>query len=250
MTSSDEAVNMSLDVTRDGIILVDHLQNPYFLPIISAIYDLDSMTMWRVERINGHIYAQRLDEWFMQHIDAYVYDDLPMFSRREIIEKHIERLTAHANHGSEHMQLRIASLKKVFYPSNTTVWSSPRRSCSQNRIFRLCQVGCVDGRQDNSKSEIGCLIGDRQLNHLVGDNSTTQVHLCFHTECGYINTAISLHKIFRAMKKGIDPNDRVTIERAQIFIGASDAQSDPGSPSNLDFVSCSRYTDKEAMDQP
>lgn len=194
---------MSLDVTRDGIILVDHNQQPYFLPIVSAIYDLDSMTMWRVERINTHFYAQRLDEWFQQNIDTCVYEDLPLFTRRDIIEKHIERLTAHANHGSEHMQLRIASLKKV---------------------------GCVDGRQDNSKSEIGCLIGDRQLNNLVGDNSTTQVHLCFHTECGYINTAISLHKIFRAMKKGIDPNDRVTIERAQIFIGPLSATK------LLDFV--------------
>jgi hypothetical protein len=149
--------------------------------------------MWRVERISGHIYAQRLDEWFSQHIDAMVYPEVPLFSRREIIEKHIDRLSAHANHGSEHMQLRQNNWKKV---------------------------GCVDGRQDNSKSEIGCLIGEKQLENLVSDNNTSKIRFVFHTECGYLVTAVSLHKIFRALKAGIDPTDSMTVERVRLFIGA------------------------------
>jgi hypothetical protein len=149
--------------------------------------------MWRVERISGHIYAQRLDEWFAQNIDAMVYPEVPLFFRREIIEKHIDRLSAHANHGYEHMQLRQNYLKKV---------------------------GCVDGRMDNSKSEIGCLIGEKQLENLVSDNNTTKIRFAFHTECGYLITAVSLHKIFRALKAGIDPQDTMTVDRARLFIGS------------------------------
>jgi len=125
------------------------------------------------------------------NIDNRVYPTLPMFPRRDIIQKHIERLTAHANHGSEHMQMRVNSNKKV---------------------------GCVDGRQDNSKSEIGCLIGEKQLENLLQDNNTLTVTLAFHTECGYIVTAVTLHKIFRALKASIDPQDALTMSRVQLFI--------------------------------
>jgi len=126
----DEAIGMSLDVTPLGIIVVDKNKKSHFIPVISAIYDLANMTLWRVERSDQHIFAQRMEVWLQTHLNALIYPTLPMFQRKDIILKHIARLVAHSNHGSEHMQMRHTQSKKV---------------------------GCVDGRQDNNKSEIGII---------------------------------------------------------------------------------------------
>lgn len=182
---------MSLDATQDGLILMDHRNERHFLPFVTAIYDSTNHTMWRVERVHGHIFAEKLDDWLRRNIDREVYPGLRMFGRREIVLKHIERLAEHALNSSESLTCRHHSIRKV---------------------------GCVDGRQDNNKSEIGCLIGDRQLEYLVSDKSTSDVLLAFHTECGYINTAISLHRFFHALRMGIDPSDTLTLHRATIFL--------------------------------
>jgi hypothetical protein len=186
-----EAIEMSLDVTPLGIIVIDHSGTPTFIPVINAIYDLTNMTLWRVDRSDSHIFAQRMEVWLQANIDVDIYSDMPMFSRKDIIRKHIDRLIAHSNHGSEHMQIRHTQTKKV---------------------------GCVDGRQDNNKSEIGSLIGERQMMNLMTDIKTNHIAIVFHTQCGYIGVAITLHKIFRAWRAGIPENDKITLGRAKLFI--------------------------------
>lgn len=86
------------------------------------------------------------------------------------------------------------------------------------RVNSVKRVGCVDGRQDNSKSEIGCLIGEKQLENLLQDNNTLTVILAFHTECGYITTAVTLNRIFRALKASIGPTDTLTMGGVVLFI--------------------------------
>jgi hypothetical protein len=186
-----EATDMSLDVTELGVIVVDHHDQAHIIPVICALYDLHNMTMWRVVREHHMIFAERLEQWFAKNIDTSVYPDLPLFRRKDVIRKHIERLTLHSGHGSEHLELRLSYYKKI---------------------------GCVDGRQDNHESELGSLIGEKDLAILCSDNHTSHISIAFHTECGYLNTAITLHKLFRALKNGIDPQDRVTMSRALLFI--------------------------------
>jgi hypothetical protein len=73
------------------------------------------------------------------------------------------------------------------------------------------QVGCVDGRQDNNKSDIGALISERQLMNLMTDNNTEAISIVFHTDCGYLVTAIAIHMLFKTMKECLDPKDAVTM---------------------------------------
>ena len=98
-----------------------------------------------------------MEEWLASHINYMIYPDFPLFRRKEVIYNHIERLVAHSSHGNEHLQLRYTTSKKV---------------------------GCVDGRQDNNKSDIGSLINFEQLRRLMSDNHTDKISIVFHTECG------------------------------------------------------------------
>jgi len=79
-------------------------------------------------------------------------------------------------------------------------------------------VGCVDGRQDNNESDIGSLIDNTQLMNIMCDNTTNSVQIVFHTDCGYIVTALILHRLFRAMKLSINPDDDITLRRVDLFI--------------------------------
>ncbi len=115
------------------------------------------MTLWRVERTSQGILAQRMEEYLALNINRNIYPTMPLFSRKDVIKKHIERLLSHSNHGSEHMQLRYTTSKKV---------------------------GCVDGRQDNNKSDLGSLISEEQLINLCIDNNTEHISIVFHTDCG------------------------------------------------------------------
>jgi hypothetical protein len=56
------------------------------------------------------------------------------------------------------------------------------------------------------------------LENLLCDNSTNAVSIVFHTCCGYLITAMTLHRLFKALKYGIDPTDEVTLARVIIFI--------------------------------
>jgi len=136
-----------------------------------------------------------------------------MFGRKEIVHRHIDRLLTHSTHGDEHLLMRYSNNKKV---------------------------GCVDGRQTNNKSDIGSLIGgekrreekkrkkdlfflkwkfaEKQLENLLSDNATNAVSIVFHTCCGYLITAMTLHRLFKALKCGIDPSDGITLARVIIFI--------------------------------
>lgn len=188
-----EAQEMCLEVTHDpdGVLFVDEDGKTWFVPVITAIYDLEGMSMWRVEHSHGHIVAQRLEEYLEAHIDHEVYPGIPMFGRKDVVLKHIDRLTSHHSHGDEHLQLRHASFKKV---------------------------GCVDGRQHNNCSELGALLGEREFENVLLDNHTSRVDMVFHTECGYVYTAITLHKLYHALRIGIDPEDHLTRGRAVSFI--------------------------------
>ena len=188
-----EAAEMCLEVTQEpaGVILADLEGKPHFVPVITSIYDLETMCLWHVEQVHGHIVAQKMEEYLEDHIDHFVYPGLPMFSRKEIISRHIDRLTSHSSHGDEHLQLRHSSFKKV---------------------------GCVDGRQHNNCSELGALLSEREFENVLLDSHTTRIDMVFHTECGYVYTAITLHKLFHALRIGIDPEDKLTLGRAVSFI--------------------------------
>lgn len=189
-----EAVLMSLDVSFDpaGIIVVDNKEKkPHFIPMVCVLYDLESLSLWKIESTKGNIFAQNFRHWLKENIDQEVYPGLRMFERRDIILKHIERLKDHASYDMDDLKFRN-SYKK--------------------------QIGCVDGRQDNNKSELGAVLGEKQFKQSVCDRKTKEISMCFHTECGYIITAIQLHQVFKAFKLGIEPNDRITLSRAQTFI--------------------------------
>jgi len=187
----DEAVGMSLDVTPLGIIVVDKHKRSQIIPVVAAIYDLHNLTLWRVERNENAIFAQKMEQWLAKNLETMIYPKIPLFARKDIVIKHIDRLISHSNHGSEHMLLRQTAVKKV---------------------------GCVDGRQDNNKSEIGSIIGIPQLMNLLTDNHTTKISIAFHTSCGYLHTALTLHKLFKALRYGIDPSDTISMGRAHLLI--------------------------------
>jgi len=189
----NEAEEMCLETTQfpPGVIMCDELGKPHFIPVITVVYDLDGMTMWRVEHTHGHIVAQRMEEYLEENLNHNVYPDLPMFARKDVIMRHIDRLTSHSSHGDEHLQLRHQSFKKV---------------------------GCVDGRQHNNCSELGALLSEKEFENVLLDNHTSHIDMVFHTECGYVYTAITLHKLFHALRIGIDPEDKLTLNRAISFI--------------------------------
>lgn len=189
----DEAAAMCLEVTTHppGVIVCDDEGKPHFVPVITVLYDLEGMTMWRVEHTHGHIAAQRMDEYLEDHLNYSVYPELPMFARKDVISRHIERLVSHSSHGDEHLQLRLTSYKKV---------------------------GCVDGRQHNNCSELGALLNEMEFENVLLDSHTTHIDMVFHTECGYVYTAITLHKLFHALRIGISPDDKLTHNRAVSFI--------------------------------
>jgi hypothetical protein len=189
----DEAAAMCLECTQNppGVILTDHEGKPHFVPLITVIYDLEGMSMWRVENTHGHIAAQRMEEYLEDHLNYDVYPGLPMFARKDVVERHIDRLSSHSSHGDEHLQLRHSSFKKV---------------------------GCVDGRQHNNCSELGALLSEKEFENVLLDNHTTRIDMVFHTECGYAYTAITLHKLFHALRIGIDNEDKLTLNRAVSFI--------------------------------
>jgi len=149
------------------------------------------MTLWKVERSPSGILAKKLEVWFRENLEVKVYPNVPLFYRRDIIEKHIDRLIMHSSHGHDHIQLRFSNSLKV---------------------------GCVDGRQDNNESDLGSLIGEAQLVALLGDNSTDSVNIAFHTDCGYIHTAITLNTLFKAMTNAVQPGDEVTMHRIRVFV--------------------------------
>lgn len=70
---------MSLDVHSSGIIIVDDTKTPHIIPIINVIYDLNNLTLWKVDREPIGIVAQRLDDWLAENIDSTVYPGLPLF---------------------------------------------------------------------------------------------------------------------------------------------------------------------------
>lgn len=189
----DEAAAMCLEVTTNppGVIVCDDQGKPHFVPVITVLYDLEGMTMWRVEYTHGHIAAQRMDEYLEEHLNYDAYPGLPMFARKDVVARHIDRLVSHSSHGDEHLQLRLSSFKKV---------------------------GCVDGRQHNNCSELGALLNEREFENVLLDSHTTHVDMVFHTECGYVYTAITLHKLFHALRIGISPDDRLSHNRAVSFI--------------------------------
>eukprot|EP01112_Ceratiomyxa_fruticulosa_P021100 TRINITY_DN7345_c0_g1_i1.p1 TRINITY_DN7345_c0_g1~~TRINITY_DN7345_c0_g1_i1.p1 ORF type:complete len:735 (-),score=142.01 TRINITY_DN7345_c0_g1_i1:112-2316(-) len=193
----DEAIGMSLDIVLPtstipgGVIVVDSDNKAHMIPILCCIYDLNTMTLWRVERVDTDIFAERMDQWLVKYLNYNIYPNVPLFSRKEVIEKHIERLRSHSSHGSEHLQLRHSTTKKV---------------------------GCVDGRQDNNESEIGAYISFAQFFNILTDNHTSRVIIAYHQSCGYLRTAIQLHKIFRALREAISPLDHITRGRTQLFI--------------------------------
>lgn len=189
----NEALSMCLEVTQNppGVILTDNDGKPHFMPVLTVIYDLEAMTMWRVEYTHGHIAAQRLEEYLEEHLDYFVYPNMPMFERKDVVLRHIDRLKSHSSHGDEHLQLRHYSFKKV---------------------------GCVDGRQHNNCSELGSLLSEREFENVLLDNHTSRIDMVFHTECGYVYTAITLHKLFHAIRIGCDPEDELTLNRAIAFI--------------------------------
>jgi hypothetical protein len=61
---------MSLAVIPSGLIVIDNADKAHFIPFVCAVYDLVNMTMWRVERKNGNIFAQKLDEWLADNINV------------------------------------------------------------------------------------------------------------------------------------------------------------------------------------
>ena len=190
----DDAGMMCLEVIQHppGVIFCDGDGKPRFVPVITVLYDIEAMTMWRVEHNHGHIAAQRMEEYLEEHIDFEVYPGLSMFSRKEVVSRHIERLHSHSSHGDEGLAaIRMNSFKKV---------------------------GCVDGRTHNNCSELGSMLNEREFEAILLDSHTTHINMVFHTECGYVYTAITLHKLFNALRIGIKPNDRVTHNRAVAFI--------------------------------
>lgn len=132
-----------------------------------------------------------MDDFLEENLHTEVYGGVPFFERADIIKKHIERLRRHSDHGTEHMQLRYMSTKKL---------------------------GAVDGRQDNNGSEIGSILSEKQLFNFLVDNNSDSYNMVFHTECGYLATAMVLHQLFKAFRLGIDYNDHTTLSRAQLFV--------------------------------
>lgn len=189
----DEAAMMCLEVTHNppGVIICNDDGKPNFIPVITVLYDIEAMAMWRVEHTHGHIAAQRMEEYLEEHIDFEVYPGLQMFDRKEVITRHIDRLISHSSHGDEHLAIRMSSFKKV---------------------------GCVDGRQHNNCSELGAVLNEREFESILLDSHTTHIDMVFHSECGYVYTAITLHKLFNALRIGISPEDRLTHDRAVSFI--------------------------------
>lgn len=189
----NEAVSMSLDVSLDpaGIIVVDQNKKSHFIPVICVLYDLETLTLWRIESTKGNIFLQNFMYWLDENIDKEVYPGMRLFERRDVILKHINRLRDHGAYDIESLKLRNTFKK---------------------------QIGCVDGRQDNNKSELGAVLGEKQFKQSVCDRKTKEISLCFHTECGYIITAIQLHRVFKAFRLGIDPSDTITSSRAIIFL--------------------------------
>lgn len=189
----EEAAMMCLEVTQNppGVIICNEGGKPNFIPVITVLYDIEAMSMWRVEHTHGHIAAQRMEEYLEEHIDFEVYPGLNMFDRKEVISRHIDRLVSHSSHGDEHLAIRMSSFKKV---------------------------GCVDGRQHNNCSELGAVLNEREFESILLDSHTTHIDMVFHTECGYVYTAITLHKLFNSLRIGISPDDRLTHNRAVSFI--------------------------------
>jgi len=61
---------MSLASIPQGLVVIDKADKAHFIPFVCAIYDLKNMIMWRVERKNGNILAQKLDEYLAEKVDV------------------------------------------------------------------------------------------------------------------------------------------------------------------------------------
>lgn len=54
----DSAINMSLDFCDAGIVVLDKEQRTHVIPVVSAIYDVENLALWRLERTSYGIVAQ------------------------------------------------------------------------------------------------------------------------------------------------------------------------------------------------